>query len=257
MARRCASWWSPATCRWPSCALGASVAHSGVCLTVVETRPGALRVQASPETLARTTLGELAAGHPDQPRALAAARRRAGRPSGVRPCRRAWARSLAMRSRTADWHGSRSRCPQALAPLLAVKGSIAVDGISLTVNEAAPTASPSPSSPTPGPTRPLRTAASATGSTSRPTCWRATSRASWRSAERAIGRPVSRAPAAVGTQGRGLPLAHRGDHRGRPQRPDVHPGRRRGPRERGRPRHPGADRRRPSRSTSWPSTAAA
>src|SRR6476620_1823635 len=38
-------------------ALGASVAHSGVCLTVVETMPGALRVQASPETLARTTLG--------------------------------------------------------------------------------------------------------------------------------------------------------------------------------------------------------
>ena len=33
----------------------------------------------------------------------------------------------------------------------------------------------------------------------------------------------------------------RGHHRGGPQGPDVHPGRRRGPRERGRPRHPGAD----------------
>ena len=31
----------------------------------------------------------------------------------------------------------------------------------------------------------------------------------------------------------------RRDRRGRPRRPDVHPGRRRGPRERGRPRHPG------------------
>ena len=45
------------------------------------------------------------------------------------------ARSRASRP-TATVIGSRSRCRRALAPMLAVKGSIAVDGISLTVNEA-------------------------------------------------------------------------------------------------------------------------
>ena len=59
-------------------------------------------------------------------------------------------------------------------------------------------------------------------------------------------------PLTVGARGRALSLAHRRDHRGRAQRPHVHPGRRRGPRERGRPRHPGAVVRRRTRSTSWP-----
>jgi hypothetical protein len=39
----------------------------------------------------------------------------------------------------------------------------------------------------------------------------------------------------------GNAVRDRGNHRGSAQRPDVHPGRRRGPRERGRPRHPRAD----------------
>jgi hypothetical protein len=45
-------------------ALGASVAHSGVCLTIVEKGDGRFRVQASPETLARTTLGRWREGEP-------------------------------------------------------------------------------------------------------------------------------------------------------------------------------------------------
>jgi len=41
---------------------GASLAVSGVCLTVVEHAPGSCRVEISPETLARTTLGDLRGG---------------------------------------------------------------------------------------------------------------------------------------------------------------------------------------------------
>lgn len=114
---------------------GASVAHSGVCLTVVEhDGRGRLRVQASPETLARTTIGrwregervnlerslklgdELGGhfvfGHVDGLGEVAALDE-AG--DGT------WRLEVAM--------------PADLAPLVAVKGSVAVDGISLTVNE--------------------------------------------------------------------------------------------------------------------------
>ncbi len=42
--------------------IGASLAVSGVCLTLVEHRPGRSRVELSPETLARTTLGSLQGG---------------------------------------------------------------------------------------------------------------------------------------------------------------------------------------------------
>ena len=116
-------------------ALGASVAHSGVCLTVVEKMPGALRVQASPETLARTTLGgwrpgtrinlerslrlgdelggHLVFGHVDA----------VGEIVALAQAGETWRLEVAV--------------PEALSPLIAVKGSVAVDGISLTVNEAA------------------------------------------------------------------------------------------------------------------------
>src|SRR5690606_27038353 len=45
-------------------AIGASIACSGPCLTVIEKGPGWFAVEASPETLARTTLGEWGAGTP-------------------------------------------------------------------------------------------------------------------------------------------------------------------------------------------------
>jgi riboflavin synthase alpha subunit len=44
--------------------LGASIACSGACLTVVAVEPGAFSVQASVETLARTTLGQWGVGTP-------------------------------------------------------------------------------------------------------------------------------------------------------------------------------------------------
>src|SRR5689334_2954548 len=43
-------------------ALGASIACSGVCLTVVATEPGAFAVQASGETLSCSTLGDWVEG---------------------------------------------------------------------------------------------------------------------------------------------------------------------------------------------------
>src|SRR6478672_4547407 len=45
-------------------ALGASIACSGVCLTVVAVAPGEFSVQASAETLACTTVGEWQEGTP-------------------------------------------------------------------------------------------------------------------------------------------------------------------------------------------------
>src|SRR3954466_1016260 len=42
--------------------LGASIAHAGCCLTVVEKGPGWFAVEASAETLARTTLGQWGEG---------------------------------------------------------------------------------------------------------------------------------------------------------------------------------------------------
>src|SRR5271154_543415 len=44
--------------------LGASIACSGSCLTVVAVEPGAFSVEASAETLACSTLGDWAAGTP-------------------------------------------------------------------------------------------------------------------------------------------------------------------------------------------------
>ena len=44
--------------------IGASIACSGACLTVVAVEPGAFTVQASAETLARTTIGDWREGMP-------------------------------------------------------------------------------------------------------------------------------------------------------------------------------------------------
>jgi diaminohydroxyphosphoribosylaminopyrimidine deaminase/5-amino-6-(5-phosphoribosylamino)uracil reductase len=63
--------------------IGASVAVNGVCLTVVARGPEDLAFDLSEETLARSTLGRLAARRPGQPRAARDALRAAGRPHGA------------------------------------------------------------------------------------------------------------------------------------------------------------------------------
>jgi riboflavin synthase len=113
--------------------LGASIACAGVCLTVVDRAPGWFAVEASAETLSRTTLGrwregtrvnlerplgvgaELG-GHIVQGHVDAVARIVARRPEG-------------------DSVRFTVEVPEAYARTVAPKGSVALDGVSLTVND--------------------------------------------------------------------------------------------------------------------------
>jgi riboflavin synthase len=116
-------------------AIGASIACSGVCLSVVEHGPGWFAVEASAETLSKTTLaswrldtavnlerplklgdelgGHLVLGHVDGVGSLLERRPDAG--------------SIRL---TVE-------APAELARFIAAKGSVAIDGVSMTVNEVA------------------------------------------------------------------------------------------------------------------------
>jgi riboflavin synthase len=112
-------------------ALGESVACSGVCLTVVERGTGLMSFDAVPETLARTTLGGWRPGTAvNLERALSLSDRLGGHL--VQGHVDAVGEVLA---RAPEGQGARLRfsLPAPIAPLVAEKGSIAVDGVSLTV----------------------------------------------------------------------------------------------------------------------------
>jgi len=112
--------------------LGASVAVNGACLTVVERGPGRLRFDVGPETLARTALGELETGDPvnlERPMRLGGmvgGHLVQGHVDGVGVVA-ALTRQAETARLTIEWRD------QALAPLLIPQGSVAVDGVSLTV----------------------------------------------------------------------------------------------------------------------------
>lgn len=116
--------------------LGASIAHDGVCLTVVSKTPreGGARheVEISPETLARTTLGALAEGGAvNLERALKIGDELGGHivqghVDGVG--------DIVSREDADGWMSLKVRAPSELSKFIAEKGSIAVDGVSLTVN---------------------------------------------------------------------------------------------------------------------------
>ena len=112
--------------------LGASVAVNGACLTVVERGPDRLRFDVGPETLARTALGDLSAGDPvnlERPLRLGGAvggHLVQGHVDGVGIVTAFTHRAETARV-TIEWRD------QALAPLLIPRGSVAVDGVSLTV----------------------------------------------------------------------------------------------------------------------------
>jgi len=113
--------------------LGASIAVNGACLTVVKKQRGLFTVDVSPETLRRTNLagltigslvnleqpmrlqerlgGHLVTGHVDDVGAVAAIKK------------------------LGDFTIFDFRVPAALGKLLVAKGSVAIDGISLTVNQ--------------------------------------------------------------------------------------------------------------------------
>ncbi len=114
-------------------ALGASISCSGACLTVVAARPGVFAVEASAETLACTTLGGWREGtRINLERALRVGDELgghivSGHVDGV-------ARTVSRRPE-GDSVRFTFEAPEALARFVASKGSVALDGVSLTVNE--------------------------------------------------------------------------------------------------------------------------
>ena len=112
-------------------AAGDSVAVNGVCLTVVAAGGGELHADVGPETIRVTTLGVLSPGA-----ALNLERplRADGRFGGHFVQGHVDAiGQIAGRSAEAEFEWLTIAFPSGLAPYLVVKGSIAVDGISLTV----------------------------------------------------------------------------------------------------------------------------
>ncbi len=115
-----------------SLALGASVAVNGACLTVVKKDKRAFTVDVSPETLKRTSLETLAVGslvNLEQPMRLQdrlGGHLVTGHVDGVGTV-------VAIRKQ-GEFTIFTFRAPARLASFLVSKGSVAVDGISLTVD---------------------------------------------------------------------------------------------------------------------------
>jgi riboflavin synthase len=112
---------------------GASVAVDGVCLTAVDVAAGKFTADVSAETLARSTLGERKVGDTvnlERPMALGdrlGGHLVLGHVDGVG--------EIASREEVGEGVRMTLRLPSGLSPLVVYKGSIALDGISLTVNE--------------------------------------------------------------------------------------------------------------------------
>lgn len=124
---------APAFLAEPATALGASICCSGVCLTVVRLGADEFAVDASAETLARTTLGLWRPGsRVNLERSLRVGDELgghivAGHVDAVAEVLEAKPENASVR-----W---RFRLPDGLARHVASKGSVALDGVSLTVNE--------------------------------------------------------------------------------------------------------------------------
>lgn len=114
-----------------SLAIGDSIAVDGTCLTVTRTVPTLFEADLSEETLARTTLGERQVGNPVnlerpcRPTDRLGGHFVSGHIDGVGTIRE-------IRETKGMWWFFIAY-PEALRPLLVEKGSVAVDGISLTV----------------------------------------------------------------------------------------------------------------------------
>ena len=112
--------------------LGESIAVNGCCLTVVAFDANSFAVDASNETLALTTLGNLAIDAPvNLERAMLPTDRLgghlvSGHVDGLATATQRWDDARAVR-----W---RFEAPMALLRYVAHKGSVCVDGVSLTVN---------------------------------------------------------------------------------------------------------------------------
>ena len=112
--------------------VGDSICVSGVCLTAIEVTPSGFRTDVSSESLARTTLGALTAGS------------RVNLETALTPHTRLGGHLVSghvdgIGQVSARWDDARSvrlefRAPEALARYIAEKGSVCIDGTSLTVN---------------------------------------------------------------------------------------------------------------------------
>jgi riboflavin synthase len=117
-------------------AIGDSVAMNGCCLTVVEIAGRGWSFDLGDETLKRTNLGELRCGDgANLERALAANARLGGHfVQGHVDGRGTVAEIL----QSGEWTTMVFRIPEALSRYMVEKGSIAVDGVSLTIVESHP-----------------------------------------------------------------------------------------------------------------------
>src|SRR5262245_39115608 len=119
----------------PELTLGESVAVNGACLTVVAFERETCSFQAGPETLRRTNLGELVPGdRVNLERSLRVGDRLGGHfvQGHVDGLGR-----IAERRRQGEWETVWFSCPADLAAQMVPKGSVAVDGISLTLVDVA------------------------------------------------------------------------------------------------------------------------
>lgn len=112
--------------------LGESIAINGTCLTLAEFRSNELRFDLSPETLARTNLQALTPGkRVNLERALKVSDRLGGHIvlghiDGIG--------QIVEMENLKDYWRITLRVPQPLLPYMISKGSICVDGVSLTIN---------------------------------------------------------------------------------------------------------------------------
>ncbi len=119
----------------PLLALGESVAVNGACMTVTANDAGGFEFQAGPESLARTNLGRLAAGDPvNLERALrvgdaVGGHFVSGHVDAVGP--------ILERRQQGEWEFVYFGFPPEFGELMVVKGSVCVDGVSLTLVDVA------------------------------------------------------------------------------------------------------------------------
>ncbi len=112
---------------------GASISVSGVCLTVIDSGPDWFTADVMAQTLAMSALGQLREGSPvNLERAAQVGDRLGGHI--VQGHVDGTAEVLTVTDGSA-WRVVRFTLPADLAPLVASKGSIAVDGVSLTVSD--------------------------------------------------------------------------------------------------------------------------
>jgi riboflavin synthase len=124
-------------------ALGDSIAVNGVCLTVTDVQPdGVWSTDVMAETLRRSSLGTAGAGDPVNleravtPHTRLGGHLMQGHVDGVG--------SIVARTPGEHWEVVRIALPPALARYVVEKGSIAVDGVSLTVSAVSPADIPDP-----------------------------------------------------------------------------------------------------------------